>query len=146
MTIFNTTLIISSIPFLILINDDINNGIISAQNDNYGISYGNNYFAYNDKMNVLQVMQNKSLIGKFMQIDINLYKYVAITLYNKNNKTNVIAQLNLDRDFQHDTNLYLVNSIFTEIRQQKMLRKIYRLSSKVNLFKKRLDRLTNKTL
>jgi hypothetical protein len=41
---------------------------------------------------------------------------------------------------------HLTKSIFAEIRQQKMLRKIYRLSSKVNLLKKRLDRLTNKTL
>jgi hypothetical protein len=147
MAIFNTTIIISGIRFLILVSDIMNGGL-TAQNDKYGLLYDNKYGDINMRLNVILAIQNKSLIGKFKQLNYFKFNGCMIDLFNKRNKSEVISDLSVSTNIGEDFDLkcHYAKYGLSEIRQQKMLRKIYRLSSKVNLFKKRLDRLTNKTL
>jgi hypothetical protein len=150
MAIFNTTLIISGIQFLIIANNLIRNnatfGVIGASNDNYGINYHATNSSSYQRLKVMQLIQTKSLVGKIIKNSKNYQlNDCVMNLYDKKDKNIIISKLNTYKGLSGD-HCYVIKSIFAEIRQQKMLRKIYRLSYKVNLFKKRLDRLTNKTL
>jgi hypothetical protein len=145
MTIFNTTLIISSVQFLILVSDTINGGL-TAVNSSYGLSYGDVEGGnIEEKLLVIQAIQNNSLFGKFKKTNYILNDDCIISLYDKNNMTNEITTLYTSSMgfYGSSVQCQFAKAIFTTIRQKKLISKFKKINKKLNDVKRKVDYMAN---
>ncbi len=144
MDVFNTTIIVSSVYFLILVDNGQFNNIITAENSSYGLSY-EEQGGIEEKQLIIQAIQNNSLIGKFKKTNYIINDDCIISLYNKNNMTNEIIPLTVSPlgFFSSAIQCKFAKAVFTEIRQKKLISKFKKLNKKVNDIKREVDYIAN---
>ena len=169
MVLYNTTILVAGIQFLVLLNDGVQTGsgsktyTLSAVNDTvtipqyYGLSYGNtNYYGalvYDNRRDtpdditskpyILQAIINNSLVGNFAKDMCGEYSHLILTGTNTAHTLRLrYVAMNGAGWADHISCLYM-RSLIAELKQLEYTTHIANLQSKIDELEKRTNYVEN---